>query len=122
MKKEWFSARELMGFEGLPNSTQGIHGMARRQSWLKRRRWGVQGRAVEYHIGTLPIKAMNSLEMKEQSAEYVYTAHQDPLAIWIESYKQLKEDERDLIIKFIVREGMLEVLNRLSAKPDVPEV
>jgi hypothetical protein len=96
--------------------------MARRQAWLKRRRWGVQGRAVEYHIGTLPIKAMNSLEMKEQSAEYVYTVHQDPLAIWIESYKQLKEDERDLIIKFIVREGMSEVLNRLSTKPDVSDV
>lgn len=122
MKKEWFAAKELIGFEGLPNSTQGIHGMARRQGWLKRRRRGVQGRAVEYHIDTLPIKAMNSLEMKEQSAEYVFTAHQDPLAIWVESYKQLQEYERELIIKFILREGMSEVLNRLSAGQEEPNV
>jgi hypothetical protein len=51
--------------------------------------------------------------MKEQSAEYVYSTHQDPLVIWIESYKQLKEQEREIIIKFIVREGLSEVLQRL---------
>ncbi|GAB2951819.1 DNA-binding protein [Hafnia psychrotolerans] len=113
MKKEWFSANELIGFEGLPSSTQGIHGMARRNAWVKRRRQGVQGKAVEYHIDSLPIKTMSSLEMKEQSAEYVYSTHQDPLVIWIESYKQLKEQEREIIIKFIVREGLSEVLQRL---------
>jgi len=114
MKKEWFAAKELIGFDGLPSSTQGIHGMARRDSWIKRRRRGVQGRAVEYHIDSIPIKALDCLEMKEESAEYVYSAHQDPLAIWVESYKQLKEKEREMIIKFIVREGLSEVLQRLS--------
>lgn len=117
MKKEWYAAKELVEFEGLPSSTQGIHDMARRQSWVKRRRWGVQGRAVEYHIDALPIKPMNNLEMKEPSADYVYTKYQDPLAIWLESYKQLDDDERDAIIKFIVREGMSEVLARLSQNP-----
>jgi len=119
MKKEWFAASELIGFEGLPSSTQGIHGMARRNAWVKRRRHGVQGKAVEYHIDSLPTKAMDCLEMKEQSAEYVYSSHQDPLAIWIESYKQLKEQERDAIIKFIVREGLSEVLHRLRTEADV---
>ncbi len=119
MKKEWFAASELIGFDGLPSSTQGIHGMARRNAWVKRRRHGVQGKAVEYHIDSLPTKAMDCLEMKEQSAEYVYSSHQDPLAIWIESYKQLKEQERDAIIKFIVREGLSEVLHRLRTEADV---
>ncbi|MBU9812483.1 putative DNA-binding transcriptional regulator [Rahnella sp. C60] len=113
MKKEWFAAKELTGKEGLPTSTQGVHGMARRLCWIKRRRLGVQGRAVEYHIDSLPGNAAASLSMNESSAEYVYTSHQDPLAIWIESYKQLREPERETIISFIVREGISELLNRL---------
>lgn len=118
MKKEWFAAKELIEFDGLPSSTQGIHDMARRLSWVKRRRWGVQGRAVEYHIDALPAGALNRLEMKEPSAEYAYVSHTDPMAIWIESYKQLSDDERDVIIKFIVREGLSEMLQRLSQKPE----
>lgn len=113
MKKEWFAAKELTGKEGLPTSTQGVHGMARRLCWIKRRRRGVQGRAVEYHIDSLPVNTIASLAMNEHSAEYVYTSHQDPLAIWIESYKQLREPERETMIAFIVREGVSEVLNRL---------
>lgn len=113
MKKEWFAAKELTGKEGLPTSTQGVHGMARRLGWVKRRRRGVQGRAVEYHIDSLPGSAVASLAMNEHSAEYVYTSHQDPLAIWIESYKQLREPERETMISFILREGVAEMLNRL---------
>lgn len=113
MKKEWFAAKELTGKEGLPTSTQGVHGMARRLCWTKRRRLGVQGRAVEYHIDSLPDNAAASLSMNERAAEYVYTSHQDPLAIWIESYKQLREPERETMISFIVREGVSELINRL---------
>ena len=113
MKKEWFAAKELTGKEGLPTSTQGVHGMARRLCWTKRRRLGVQGRAVEYHIDSLPDNAAASLSMNERAAEYVYTSHQDPLAIWIESYKQLREPERETMISFIVREGVPELINRL---------
>lgn len=119
MKKEWYAAKELTGKDGLPTSTQGVHGMARRLSWVKRRRLGVQGRAVEYHINSLPGKAVTCLAMNEQSAEYVYTSNQDPLVIWIESYKQLKEPERETMISFIVREGVAEILNRLR-KPEEP--
>jgi len=114
MKQEWFAAKELIGVAGLPGSTQGIHGMARRQEWIKRRRRGVQGRAVEYHIDSLPIKTVSTLLMQEQSAEYVYSSHQDPLAIWVESYKQFSEDERKSIVSFIVREGVKEMIKRLA--------
>ena len=72
---------------------------------------------MEYHIDSLPVNTIASLAMNEHSAEYVYTSHQDPLAIWIESYKQLREPERETMIAFIVREGVSEVLNRLR-KPD----
>lgn len=118
MKQEWFAAKELIGIPGLPTSTQGIHGMARRQVWEKRRRMGVQGRAVEYHVNSLPVKIYPNLMMNEQSAEYLYASHKDPLAIWIESYKQLREDERNTVIAFIVRKGMAELVNRLKLDKD----
>lgn len=114
MNREWFSAKELIGFPGLPTSTQGIHSMARRQNWVKRRRLGVQGRGVEYHVDSLPIKTVSNLMMHEQSAEYLYSSYQDPLAIWIESYKQLHEDERKKIITFIVRDGLTQMIKRLN--------
>lgn len=34
--------------------------MAKREGWEQRRRRGVQGKAVEYHIGSLPITILNS--------------------------------------------------------------
>lgn len=114
MKKEWFAARDLVGLNGLPTSTQGIHGMARRQGWEKRRRIGVQGRAVEYHINSLPNMLMPALIIQEKSAEYLTASYHDPLLIWIESYKQLNDSEREQIVSFIVREGMKAVIKRLS--------
>lgn len=114
MNQEWFSAKELIGFTGLPSSTQGVHSMARRQSWVRRRRFGVQGRSVEYHVDSLPVKTISNLVLKEQSAQYLYSHYQDPLVIWIESYKQLDEIERRQVITFIVREGLTEMINRLN--------
>jgi len=115
MKKEWFAAKELAGVNGLPKTTQGIHGMARRQKWETRRRRGVQGKAVEYHIGSLPKPMKPALIIQEKSAEYLSSSCHDPLLIWIESYKQLNERERGQIVSFIVREGMLAVIKRLGA-------
>lgn len=115
MNPEWFSAKELIGFTGLPSSPQGIHSMARRQKWIRRRRFGVQGRGVEYHVDSLPIKAVSNLVLNEQSAEYLFSNHQDPLVIWIESYKQLHEEEKQMMISFIIREGMAKMIQRLNS-------
>ncbi|WP_369789637.1 DNA-binding protein [Rouxiella sp. WC2420] len=113
MKKEWFAAKDLVGINGLPTTTQGIHGMARRQGWETRRRLGVQGKAVEYHINSLPKMMKPALIIQEKSAEYLCSSYHDPLLIWIESYKQLNDRERETIVSFIVREGMLAVIKRL---------
>lgn len=85
MKKEWFAAKELAGLEGLPSSPQGINLMAKREGWEQRRRRGVQGKAVEYHIGSLPITILNSLQLREEPAQYA-TTRQDPLTLWVEAY------------------------------------
>lgn len=54
MQKEWLTAKELVGLKGLPMTTQGINAMARRENWLCRKRRGIQGKALEYHINSLP--------------------------------------------------------------------
>ncbi|CAI1640939.1 Mu DNA-binding domain [Serratia quinivorans] len=115
MKNEWFAARELTGIAGLPSSPQGINLMARREGWISRRRKGVQGKAVEYHINSLPIGTRNLLMLQEDPAEY-QVERQDPLAVWVEYYYHLSESEREKVLTFLMREGIDSLLARIAAE------
>ncbi|AVJ19966.1 DNA-binding protein [Serratia rhizosphaerae] len=105
MKSEWFSAKELTGIAGLPSSPQGINQMARREKWVSQRRKGVQGKAVEYHIDSLPPGVRNTLMLKEDSAGYT-AERQDPLTVWIAYFHHMSDDERERIQAFLLREGI----------------
>ncbi|CAI1873250.1 DNA-binding protein [Serratia proteamaculans] len=115
MKNEWFAARELTGIAGLPSSPQGINLMARREGWISRRRKGVQGKAVEYHIDSLPIGARSLLILQEDPAEY-QVERKDPLAVWVEYYYHLSESEREKVLTFLMREGIDSLLARIAAE------
>lgn len=115
MKNEWFAARELTGIAGLPSSPQGINLMARREGWISRRRKGVQGKAVEYHINSLPIGARSLLVLQEAPAEY-QVEHQDPLAVWVEYYYHLSESEREKVLTFLMREGIDSLLALIATE------
>ncbi len=65
MKKEWYTAKELVGLAGLPNSPQGVNLMARREGWENRRKRGVQGKAVEYSVKSLPEEVVSVLAAHE---------------------------------------------------------
>lgn len=71
MKKEWFSTNELTGIAGLPSTIQGINQKARREHWTSRKRLGIQGKALEYHIDSIPDKAKNILRAHENGAQYM---------------------------------------------------
>lgn len=113
MKNEWFAAKELTGIAGLPSSPQGINLMARRQGWISRRRKGVQGKALEYHINSIPNSARNLLMLREDAAIYE-VERQDPLTVWIEYYYHLTESERDKMLSFLIREGIGGLLARIG--------
>ncbi|TFZ49928.1 putative DNA-binding transcriptional regulator [Serratia proteamaculans] len=115
MKNEWFAARELTGIAGLPSSPQGINLMARREGWISRRRKGVQGKAVEYHINSLPIGARSLLVLQEDPAEY-QVERQDPLAVWVEYYYHLSESEREKVLSFLMREGIDSLLALIATE------
>ncbi|ADZ40935.1 TPA: putative DNA-binding transcriptional regulator [Yersinia enterocolitica] len=113
MKKEWFAAKELAGLDGLPSSPQGVNLMAKREGWEQRRRRGVQGKAIEYHIESLPHTILNSLQLREDPAQYT-TTRQDPLVLWVEAYYHFTEAEREQVITFIFREGAKSLIERLT--------
>lgn len=115
MKNEWFAAKELIGIAGLPASTQGINLMARREGWISRRRKGVQGKALEYHIKSLPANVQKLLFLREEPAVYE-VEHQDPLTIWVQYYYHLSGSEREKIMSYLMREGVVSLLTWIAEK------
>ncbi|MCD1125371.1 DNA-binding protein [Jinshanibacter sp. LJY008] len=107
MKKEWFSTRELAGVAGLPGTIQGINQKAHREKWESRKRTGVQGKALEYHINSVPEKVQIALQAKENGMQFDAMAN-DSLAIWISAFHQLTQTEREIIISLIMRQVSLD--------------
>ncbi|MBK5073652.1 putative DNA-binding transcriptional regulator [Budviciaceae bacterium CWB-B4] len=125
MKKEWFSTSELTGIAGLPSTIQGINQKARREQWKSRKRTGVQGKALEYHIDSIPDKVRIVLRSHEEGAKYSAMVN-DPFAIWVTAYNQLTSTERERIISLIVRHGisgLMDKVNMFTVEPaEVEEV
>ncbi|MGV7962639.1 DNA-binding protein [Photorhabdus tasmaniensis] len=115
MKKEWYSAKELVGIAGLPSSPQGINLMARREGWEYRRKLGVQGKALEYNINSLPADVLNMLSVGENTVDYA-NKRQDPFLIWVEAYYQLTKVEREKMVKFILREGLAKLISYIDVE------
>ncbi|RTF83065.1 transposase [Serratia marcescens] len=114
MEKKWFSARELMGKAGLPSTPQGVNLMARREGWVSRRRSGVQGKALEYHIDSLPFGARSLSALRETDHPDYDVKRQDPIRVWIEYYYHLTESEREKMVAFLMREGIGGLLARID--------
>ena len=115
MYKEWLMAKELVGLQGLPMTTQGVNAMARRENWISRKRKGIQGKALEYHVSSLPIDIFEHLFANETPAIY-QVKRNDNSSIWQEVYNQLSSDERALILAFIIREGALALVDLINKK------
>lgn len=115
MKKEWFSTNELTGIAGLPSTIQGINQKARREQWKSRKRLGIQGKALEYHIDSVPDKVKQILRTHENGAQYI-TNGNDPFTIWVTAYNQLTPTERDKIVALIVRDGVTELMARVNKR------
>lgn len=114
MEKKWFSARELMGKAGLPSTPQGVNLMARREGWVSRRRSGVQGKALEYHIDSLPFGARSLSALREADHPDYDIKRQDPVRVWIEYYYHLTPAEREKLLAFLMREGMSRLLQLID--------
>lgn len=114
MKKEWFSSHELIKIAGLPNTVQGINQKARRENWIMRKKSGVQGKAVEYHIDNFPEEIQKQLYMEEKQIKYDATGRELQL-LWMDIYQQLTEEERHFIINWVLRNGISSMIKRLKS-------
>ena len=59
--KEWYSAKELEGLNGLPSRATNITRKAMNEGWQKRDVKGVKGGGFEYHYSSLPISVQKEL-------------------------------------------------------------
>lgn len=116
IKKEWIATHELIGVDGLPKTRQGLNRRAREEGWQKRRREGARGKAVEYAWQSLPDMVKKTLSLKTNPLEHQFFP-QETSATWNEIHRQLSDIERDFIVAFVLREGVLNLLKRL----DYPE-
>ncbi|MDF7667113.1 DNA-binding protein [Orbaceae bacterium ESL0727] len=103
--KEWFSPKELTNIEGMPSTTQGINRKARAENWTSRKRMGVRGKALEYHIGSLPKKIKEVLMVEEERATYVVPSI-EPLQLWITAFEQLSREEQSIVVSWLMRNGI----------------
>lgn len=111
MKKEWFSASELLFHPLLPTTTQGIHKKAKREGWIYRKRRGVQGKGIEYSIYSLPENISSYLH--DHSELFDRIVIQGHFEIWINAFKQLTPKERHKISEHILREGIVSIYRNL---------
>lgn len=115
MEKEWLAPHELMGVAGLPKSRQGLNRRAREEGWEKRKRKGVQGRAIEYAVVSLPPEVRLGLMMQEAPPPSYGGALSTPLlASWVQIFHLLSAQEQAALIDFVLREGAVAMLSRLN--------
>ena len=115
--KEWFSANELVGIQGLPNTPQGLNKKARTQQWKKRNKDGVQGGAIEYHYSSFPLSVQQALGFEQ--ADFMKISEPES------TYQQKPVIERDEIVvsraKLLTAIATLEEILEITHKTMKPE-
>lgn len=113
MQKVWFTTKELLGVGGLPTTYQGINKRAHQEVWRRRRRTGVQGRALEYHISSLPKNVQRAL--KENNIILINKlAAGEPLEVWTLADHQMRPVERDQVIALLLHCGVTGLLTKMG--------
>lgn len=118
MEKAWLTPQDLLGVAGLPKSRQGLNKRAREEGWEKRKRKGVQGRAVEYALESLPQEVRKRLQMREMTPPAYATLVKPLLASWVQIFEKLSVREQEALIDFVLREGVIAMLSRLEIGSD----
>jgi transposase InsO family protein len=65
MDKQWLTASELAGLDGLPTSDRRVREKAKKEDWISRKR--EKGKGLEYHFDALPLATQQALA--RQAAE-----------------------------------------------------
>lgn len=110
MAKIWYSSKELSAIDGLPSTMQGVNRKARVEGWKSRKRSGIQGKAIEYHIDTLPDFVKSHLaHAQEPQVSYVISPI-EPIQVWIAAFSNLKPDEQEEVMTWLMRNGIKDLV------------
>ncbi|WP_347253854.1 DNA-binding protein [Leminorella grimontii] len=111
-KKEWFTIKELTDLQlpGLKGAFSTIHRKAKQQEWREQKKTGVKGIAYEYHVSSFPDEAQKALGIRAISTNDTYSSNK----LW-DMLKALSEDEKNIIVNFIQREGLNSLLRLISS-------
>lgn len=113
MQKVWFATKDLLGVAGLPTTYQGINKRAYQEVWRCRRRTGVQGRALEYHMSSLPKNVQAVL--KERNIFLINKLDScESLEVWTLAYHQMRQIERDQVIALLLHSGVTGLLIKMG--------
>lgn len=111
MVKVWYTSKELALIQGLPSTIQGINRKARVEGWKSRKRSGIQGKAVEYHLDSFP----DFVKAHLMDAEDLSVSHSvlpaEPLRLWVSAFLHLKNEEQDAIVDWLIRNGVKELVH-----------
>ncbi len=111
--KEWFSPKEIINIAGMPSTTQGINRKARAENWVARKRSGGRGKALEYHIHSLPTEVKNILNAKDDLGAYLIGVA-EPIQVWMNAFEQLSADEQVDVTSWIIRNGIKEFVSFIN--------
>ncbi|MCX8600546.1 MULTISPECIES: DNA-binding protein [unclassified Gilliamella] len=111
--KEWFSSKELLSIAGMPSTIQGINRKARAEKWTARKRAGVRGKALEYHISSFSVEVKKALSIEEVSASYLVSPI-EPLQLWITAFEQLSTDEQAIVTAWLMRNGIKDFMSFIN--------
>nr|WP_067289788.1 DNA-binding protein [Marinobacterium profundum] len=109
MTKEWLTADELAGIEGLPASKSGVIRRAKKDAWVSRHR--AKGKGLEYQLDSLPIETQRALAKSDAE-----TAAQSPIAIQAKATVALDNRARQGASKEAQSSGLKQLINL----PEVP--
>lgn len=115
MNKEWYTAKELAGIANLPKTPQAINAKAKKENWLTRKRKGVQGKSVEYHVHKLSEAVKTALAACELHAHYQEESlFHSPEQAWALLYHKMNHQDRNSVIRFTLRNGIKTLMTKID--------
>ncbi len=67
--KEWYTAKELLGFAGLPKQATNITRKAQREGWVFRQVTGTKGVSFEFNIKSFPVALRAEILLQQGGIE-----------------------------------------------------
>ncbi|MFT0211799.1 Mu transposase C-terminal domain-containing protein [Pseudomonas sp. F1_0610] len=105
--KDWYTAQELAGMKGLPQTDRAIQMRSKREKWDSRKREGTK--ALEYAFKSLPIETQNAI--RKEATQAVLATNTLPVRNDEVQLEMLETEQQALVTD--ARTGVINAINNL---------